>query len=36
LTPSFIDFENVHLVLVAVLVLLTLWFIQNARGMTSR
>jgi predicted unusual protein kinase regulating ubiquinone biosynthesis (AarF/ABC1/UbiB family) len=35
-TPSFIAFENVHLILIGVLVLLTIWFIQNARGLTSR
>jgi hypothetical protein len=35
-TPSFIPFENVHLILVAILVLLTLAFIQNARDLVDR
>jgi hypothetical protein len=35
-TPSFIDFENVHLILLALIVVLTLMFIQNARELTSR
>lgn len=36
MSPSFIPFENVHLILLAVLVLLTLAFIQNARGLLRR
>jgi predicted unusual protein kinase regulating ubiquinone biosynthesis (AarF/ABC1/UbiB family) len=35
-TPSFIAFENVHLILLALIVVLTIAFIQNARALTSR
>jgi predicted unusual protein kinase regulating ubiquinone biosynthesis (AarF/ABC1/UbiB family) len=36
LGPSFIPFENIHLILVGILVVLTLMFIANARGLVSR
>jgi predicted unusual protein kinase regulating ubiquinone biosynthesis (AarF/ABC1/UbiB family) len=34
--PSWIDFESLHIVLVAVMVLLTVLFVQNARKLTER
>jgi len=35
-TPGVIAFENVHLILLAILVVLTIAFVQNARGLYRR
>jgi predicted unusual protein kinase regulating ubiquinone biosynthesis (AarF/ABC1/UbiB family) len=35
-SPSFIPFENVHLILVVIMVVLTIAFVQNLRNLASR